>query len=372
MDKKRNALLTIGIIWAIILVFTIADLVNEERGYSDLEQRFLAVRPVFSQNALIDGQYASAYEEYAADQFVSRDRWIRIHTGLDIAQQKSEINGVYLAKDGYLMEQHGSSEYPEALVNGRVASLKKLVKKWDALVMLVPSADAVLTDKLPAYADSYDQNSLLEKVRSSVGAEQFVDVYSALKEHADEEIYYRTDPRWTSLGAYYGFRAWAGAAGKFPYRYSVDKMETVSEDFEGELRSRIDIKGKQDTIRFFPETILRPVVITYEDGTVTDRLYRESYLDTKEQYGFFPGGEHAVLEIDTGYKDSGTLFLIKDSFGDCLIPLLTTRYEKIYVVDLRYFEGKLYDLMEQCEPETRMDVLLVYNCIEFLEEFKYY
>ena len=81
---------------------------------------------------------------------------------------------------------------------------------------------------------------------------------------------------------------------------------------------------------------------------------------------------HAFVEIDTSYRNGKTLFVIKDSYANSLIPLLTPHYEKIYMVDLRYYNGRLYDFMEKYQPENGMDVLVLYNCIHFLEEFQYY
>lgn len=131
---------------------------------------------------------------------------------------------------------------------------EKLVNRWDAKVMLVPTADNILTDKLPAFAPHYDEMRLLAKVKESVGEEHYIDVYSALQEHAGEPIYYRTDHHWTSLGAYYGFLAWADSMGKFPYPYNTAGMKTVSEDFQGTLQSRINVAWTKDRIQYFPET----------------------------------------------------------------------------------------------------------------------
>ena len=199
-----------------------------------------------------------------------------------------------------------------------------------------------------------------------------MDVYAALKEHADEEIYYRTDHHWTSLGTYYGFLAWADAVDRFPYPYAVDKMETVSEDFKGTLHSKINLDMTEDSIQIFPETKLRPIKVSYDYVKETDTLYESKYLTTKNQYGYFLDDNHGFVEIDTDYKNGRTLFVIKDSYANSMIPLLTTHYEKIYVIDLRYFNGKLFDFMKICEPEEGMDVLLLYNCIHFLEDFKYF
>lgn len=372
MYDKRNTLVTIGMICAVFLVFTIADFRNEERRFSEAENRILAVRPEFSREALFRGNYTEDYEEYVTDQFVSRDAWIKIKTLTDIALQKKEINGVYLGEDDYLIEVHDPANYTPELEDRKIAALADLVERWDALVMLVPSADNILTDKLPEFAPVYDEAAFLEKVKKQVGTERYVDVYSALKAHAKEEIYYRTDHHWTSLGAYYGLKAWEPVEGRYPYPFSVKNMTAVSEDFEGTLHSRINLEVRKDKIMYFPETEKKPVKVIYDMSVTTDRLYEESFLETKNQYGFFLNDNHALTEIDTGCENGKTLFVLKDSYGNSMIPLLTHYYQKIYAVDLRYYNGRLFDLMEQCEPENGMDVLVLYNCIHFLKDFKYY
>ena len=111
MGEKRNALVTIGLILGIILIFTIADFMKEDRLFSETENRVLASKPTFSAEALFAGDYTEKFETYITDQFVSRDRWIRIKTYTDVLLQKQEINGVYLGADGYLLEQHLPQNY---------------------------------------------------------------------------------------------------------------------------------------------------------------------------------------------------------------------------------------------------------------------
>ena len=163
MDDKRNSLLTIGLVCAVLLVLGVADLWNSDRVYSEAENRVLASRPVFSWD-----------EEYMSDQFVGRDKWVGLKTGADIRFRKKEINGVYLGADHYLIGVNDPGEYTEQMENSRVASLTKLVNHWDAKVMLVPTADNILTDKLPAFAPYYDEERLLTKVRNSIGEEHSI------------------------------------------------------------------------------------------------------------------------------------------------------------------------------------------------------
>ena len=370
MSEKRNAIFTSGVIIFIILFFTVADFVTPDRLFSESENRILASKPEFSGEALQQGTYTEDYETYVTDQFVGRDKWIAVKTYMDILLQKKDINGVYLAEDNYLMEQHKPEDYPEELEEEKLELLEQLVQRWDATVMLVPTADNILTDKLPKYADYYDETGLLARVRELVGEKRYVDVYAALREHADEQIYYRTDHHWTSLGAYYGYRAWADATGKFPVIRDAERRETVAEDFLGTLHSRINLPMEGDEIQYYTDTVRNPVTITYDFERTADSFYEEKYLDTKNKYGYFLDDNHAFVEIQTGYPNGKTLFVIKDSYANCMIPMLAQHYETVYVLDLRYFNGKLFDFMETYEQEG-MDVLVLYNCIHFLEEFHY-
>lgn len=372
MDEKRNAILTIGIICGIILAFTAADYVSGDRLYSETENRMLAMKPTFTKEALFSGEYTSDYEEYVTDQFISRDKWTGIKNRADILMQKKSINGVYLGRDGYLLERHNPDDYSTQLEGSKIALLKKLVDRWNAKVMLVPTADNILTDKLPANAAYHDQRSFLQWVKRQIGQRNYVDVYAALMEHREEEIYYRTDHHWTSLGAYYGYLAWVEKAVRLPNSYDTESLVTVSENFQGTLQSRINLPAGTDRIQYFLATASRPVEVTYDYGRTTNSLYEEKYLETKNQYGFFLDDNHAFVEIQTDYQNGKTLFLIKDSYANSLIPLLTQNFETIYVVDLRYFNGKLFDFMEDYEPDNGMDVLVLYNCIHFLEDFQYY
>ncbi len=372
MTHKKDTWFTVIVIAAILAAFTVADFFNEERLFSATENRVLTSRPQFSIQTFLDGSFAKDYENYVTDQFVSRDKWIRVKTGADILMQKKLIGGVYLCSDDYLIEYHEPADYPSSMQEEKLALLKTLVDRWDAKVMLVPTADNILTDKLPANAIYLDERAFLDRAEEVLGADACIDVYGMLAEHSGEDIYYRTDHHWTSLGAYYGYLAWAQANNMEPYDYAVDKMQTVSTDFYGTLQAKTGTAGRADNIRIFPETLKRPVKVTYDFSVQKTGIYEESYLDTRNQYGYFLDDNHPFIEISTGYRNEKSLFILKDSYANCLIPLLKPHYGKIYVMDLRYFNGSLFPFMETYAEQGNMDVLVLYNCIHFLEDFRYF
>lgn len=372
MDEKRNAFFTIGVICFILITFCVTDLIIADRVFSEAENRVLASRPKLSKEALFNGTYTEDYETYTTDQFVGRDKWIMLKTSMDIMLQKKDIRGVYLGADGYLIEQHNPEDVTVEMEEKCLAQLEKLVDKWGAQVMLVPTADNILKNKLPANAAYYDQEAFLDKIKKRIGEDAYIDVYSILAEHSEEEIYYRTDHHWTSLGAFYGYDKWREKMGYARLIRDINRMETVTEDFLGTLHSRLNLPMEGDSIRYFTDTNRYPVKITYDFTKTTNSYYEEKHLDTKNKYAYFLDDNHGLVEVKTQRPNGRTLFVIKDSYANCTIPLLAQHYENVYVVDLRYFNGKLFPFMEQYGKPGEMDVLVLYNCIHFLEDFKYF
>lgn len=372
MSENKNAAWTIAFLGMILLFLTAADLLTPERTYSENENRILAKKPELTVEGVRDGSFMKDFGEYVRDQFVGRDKWVMLKTQGDILLQKKEINGVYLCKDDYLIEQHLPQDIDENTVKKKINLLKRLNTEYGAKAMLVPTADNILTEKLPAYVQYYDETKLLAQVKESLGEKNVIDVTDALKEHEDEEIYYRTDHHWTSLGAYYGYQAWKEQTGKLaPVLLEPEQLTKVSDSFLGTLYSKLNVPWKADAIECFPEELLRTVSVTYDFNRRTDSLYESGYLEEKNKYGYFLDDNHPFIEIETGYQNGRSLFLIKDSYANCMIPMLSLHYEKIYVVDLRYYNGRLVNLMDGYVTEAT-DVLVLYDCIHFIENFVYY
>ena len=65
----------------------------------------------------------------------------------------------------------------------------------------------ILKDKLPLFASPYDEGEYLKKIEKSVPEGTWLDSRSVLMEHSDEEIYYKTDHHWKTLGAWYVYEA---------------------------------------------------------------------------------------------------------------------------------------------------------------------
>ncbi len=375
---KKNTV-WISIILFLFLLFggMLWGLLKADRPYSDTENRYLATRPAFSWKALFDGSFTKEYEEYVADQFPHRDRLVGLKTRMEALLGKTETKGVWLADDEYLIVNHPAGDFESEQAEKNVRALAKAVAYYvkelgddHVRVMIVPTASQVLTEKLPRNSQPYDQSQYLQKVRTALeenGSEgTLIDMPSVLSAHADEYIFYRTDHHWTTLGAFYGYRAWAESLGFEPLSDSA--LRTVSEDFFGTTWSKLHALGRADAISVYDSK--RPVVLTHNQTTQTEGFYNWEALKRHDQYAVFLGGNDGLMEIRPAETEDGgkegasgrVLLIVKDSFANCFIPYAAEHYETIVVADLRYLNMSLQALAKQYAVT---DLLVLYNVQAF-------
>ena len=60
-------------------------------------------------------------------------------------------------------------------------------------------------------------------------------------------------------------------------------------------------------------------------------------------------GDHQFAEINTDVKNGEVALVIKDSYANTVIPLLTNNYETILVIDPRSYKGTVTQLTNEYE-----------------------
>lgn len=380
MQGKKLSIVTIALAAGILLFLTGADLINKDRRFSETENRILASRPDFTWKTLFAGEFTRDYEEYVTDQFVFRNGWISVKTQGDIVLGKKDIGGVYLARDGSLIEQHTAGSVDAVKAEKKLRLLEQLVRDYEdrenigsIRVLLAPTADNVLTGKLPEYADYYEQSGFLEEAVERIGTEAFLQLLPVMRSHADEYIYYKTDHHWTTLGAYYGYTAWAESMGLKPVAFDENTAAAVTKEFLGTLHSKVNIPVAADTILAYRTPFDREYKVYYDlSMQYKTSLYEEKYLAVKNKYGYFLDDNHGIIHLETGINNGKTLFVIKDSFANCFIPFAAEHYETVCIIDLRYYNMDLYEVIDSYVQAGETDLLVLYDVIHFINEFQYY
>lgn len=360
-----------GVIFMVLLLGLAGkEALSHQRTYSPVEKRELQTRPEISITKVLDGRFQKKYESYLRDQFPGRDHWVSFQTDMELFMGKNEIHNVYIGKNHYLLEHYTEKEFDPQRISKNLQALEKFVGKAkqnaDVHVMMVPTKSWVLREKLPAFAPHYKEQKFYDALQQKLEKEDvLISVEPVLDAHKEEEIYYRTDHHWTTLGAWYAYEQYTKAVGGDLQRaQGKKKFRCISKDFYGTTYAKINYARQADKIEIYePADKLRVVYNMGEKKTKT--LYDVSFLKTADQYSVFTGGNQAVLEITGGIKNGKTLLLIKDSFANSILPFLAEDYEKLVVVDLRQLNVSGDRLLEMFSPT---DILILYNSAQFAQD----
>ncbi len=359
LARHRRCAGVLLILFAVVLAA--ASLIAKDRTFSENENRSLAQRPALTLQSVTDGSFFAEYSDYLADQFWGRDRWISLDTLGVRLLGRHDVNGVFLGKDGYLLSD---PEIPdETMLAEKAAAVNAFQARHadlNVMLMLAPGAASVLTDKLPGNAPVRDQLDDIAAIRSALSPDiRFLDAGAALTAHAGEEIYYRTDHHWTSLGAYYVFSAAADALAPDGVIPTFDVL-TVSDTFQGTLASKTGIHGVRDRIDvYIPQDTDVEYYVNYPDSqTRVTSVFQSAALEEKDQYTVFLGGNHPLTEIWTTANNGRSLLVFKDSYANCFMQFLTTCYDRIVLIDPRYYYGDVSTVMTAYDIT---DVLFLYS-----------
>ena len=347
----------------VLLCVMLINLIVPDRQSSDSENRVLASSPKFDLTTIVAGDFAGQFENWMSDQFVGRGLLRGVKTTLSRLGGSRMENGVYLGKDGQLLE---AVELPDQEhLSANLDSIRSFAESYPDIpvsMLLVPDAACVLSDSLPALASVEDQTQMISMVQRNLGESvNWIDAVSVLNKHKSEKIYYKTDQHWTALGAFYVFQEAAPVLGITEDVSDKYVSYTVSDSFNGLLAAQCGVGlGEKETIDIYAPTQGDPdVIVSYVDGAKrTTSLYDSSKLETRDQYSVYLGGNTSVLDIRTVSTSRDRLLVVKDSFANCFVPFLAPYYREIVVVDPRYYSGTITDLMDTYRIT---DVLFLYS-----------
>ncbi|MGF0034087.1 DHHW family protein [Bariatricus sp. SGI.154] len=366
--KKIMALLFLGMMGIIVLI----NLISRDKEFSDKENRMLEQKPQITLSGIESGRFMDQYEAYKSDQFAGRNLWVALKTRVDLLVGKRESNGVFKGKKHYLLEDIARPN--EEQMQQNLETIREFESKYDEIpmyMMLVPNAANILSDKLPNFAVTEDQNEVFEGIQKALGEQiTWVDVSKTLAAHKKENIYYRTDHHWTTLGACYAYQQLAETMNLDTSKEPKLTEYAVTSTFNGTLSATSGYEtGYEEPIYIYApknEDDAPKVVVNYvEEQKKTATLYDSSKLEEKDKYAMFLSGNHATVDIRTTADTTDRLLLIKDSYANCLVPFLTPYYREIIIIDPRYYYGNLDEVMAENKITS---VLFLYNGNTFVED----
>ncbi len=362
MKEKLRILLFAGLLMSLALV----NIIKEDNSFSSKENRFLQMIPALSQDRFLAGTFGSEFEVYTSDQFIYRNQWIGLKTLSDLTLGKKDNGRVYFGREGYLFDI--DEKLDEEQIEKNIEYINKFMSGYEDKLkisaLLVPTKSQVYLDQLPKNAPMNDEDQIVEMLKGEVSASMnWIEVKDEFKKYEYDGLYYKTDHHWTSLGAFTASRFLLDLEENDLNKYHPS---IKSENFYGTSYRKVnDFFTKPDIIQTLEPKTKQDLKILIDGNKLVDSLYDESYLSKTDQYAYFMGGDHAVVEIDTGIKNGKTLLMIKDSFANSLVPFLTQNYERIVMVDPRYHKAGISTILSTQEFD---EVLFVFNTQTFVQD----
>ena len=358
---KRFSIFLSALFCAFLGGVCVVSLLLPDVKFSPLENRYLQDPPKLSLENLNSGRFMEDAEDYVSDHIMGRDLWVSMKAWSERLSGKKENEGVYFGKQDTLINRVDDPD---------PGKLEKDMGYLDALTGnvsvpvyfgLIPSAAEIWKDRLPEGAPTADEKSIIHSLYFSTGAST-VDLYSALAAHSGEDIYYRTDHHWTSLGAFYGANAICEAMGLEPLNLDDYQKVTVTDQFNGTSFSTSGVRWlPPDTIdTYVPDEGIK-VTSWFKGAPEPGSLYVDSYLDVKDKYSYFLGGRQPLCVVEKEGSTGPKVLLVRDSYSDSLTPFLTDRFSEIHLIDPRDNLSSIKGYVEEHNIDTVIVLYSFYN-----------
>ena len=353
---KKNYLLYSFII--LVIVLTIVSLIKNDKKFSELENRNLKTNVTFSIKKFLDGSFQEDYEEYINDQFPLRDKWISLKSINEYILGKIENNGIIYGSNGELFEKFNSLN--EEKLKNNVEVINNFAEKYHDKVslMIVPNSYEIYKENLPKGSPIIMQEEIINEIYDFSSFTNNIDIMKELLDNKNSYIYYKTDHHWTTYGAYLAYCKFIDSING--NRVDFENFQEVElPNFYGTYYSKAKpFNIKADIMTYYDFNNLTMEIV---GDKVYDSIYDYSKESLRDKYSLFLYGNNPLTIIkNKDIKNNKKILVIKDSFGNSLVPFLTQNYEEVHVIDLRHFSSKLTGYLEENDFE---DILIVYNFI---------
>lgn len=349
---------------AFLAFFGLAYIIFPQREFSEMENDYLTLCPEFHWKEFLSGDFSRDFEEYTADQILGKDWFVKnqvlIRRGLGV----TEINNVYIGKDGYLIQDY---QEPTSIFQENLNYIQNFAienPEVEITMLVAPNVNEIYPEKLPLFAETYPQAQVLKEIENQLGnVVKIVDVRPNLIAHAQDYIYYKTDHHWTTLGAYYAYEILCPSMGLSPTPLKDYERIQLPNPFYGSLYSKTPLYGQEsDQVELFLNPRGEYQVSYPMANQERDSMFVMEQAQQKDQYTVFFGGNDPLVIIDSNSENTEKILIIKDSYANCLVPMLADHYSQIHMMDLRYYHGDVSEYLEENGIKT---VIFIHN-IDFL------
>ena len=266
-----------------------------------------------------------------------------------------------MAYEYYAYNEASAKNYA-ALVSSVAQALEGEVTVYD---LIIPTAvGVVFPDNLAATYKGYeDQSQRLEQIYAMMDDSVVaVNIFDKLMQHRDEYLYYRTDWHWSAIGAYYGYERFCEVKGITPYTME-QRTEHIYEGYLGPFAKYSSaVSATPDTVYAY-DPYFSDVSMVFTDTSGNNIAWPviadgETYGAGSKYLIFAAGDQPMATFTNPSVTDGSVAIVVKESFGNAMMPYFPDHYSTVYEIDYRYWTGNLVDFARQVGAE---DIIFANN-----------
>ncbi|MFX3631353.1 MAG: DHHW family protein [Candidatus Pristimantibacillus sp.] len=375
---------------AIIFGFGITSIILPDKDISTTENRTLSKLPQISTEAISTRSFFEDMNQYLNDQIVFRDEMVRIYQ----KQQNSELFNSMLFENLVNANEPQNPDDGTKIKDSRIVS--KLVvtnHKWilpntdkvvhtnnidastaklndavkfaqdqltETFFVFNPSRTKSLMHLYPEYlqTDAYAKSKdyFLSKLDNNVNVINIGDKFDTFTKSQLEELYLETDHHWNIKGAFTAYEEMINQISSKSTNFE-DKPMSLSDihvsqlttgSFEGsyntQINDAVNPKKADRTIIYEPKVpfTFDKFEVIDKDGKLLTTNFNDFYGYKKGRsiytYGTIYGGDRRKITYENPKANNQlNVLLLKDSFMNTITPYLAQHFNKLTVLDNRYY-----------------------------------
>ena len=146
----------------------------------------------------------------------------------------------------------------------------------------------------------------------------------------------------------------------FDYRKEVYTNNTYN-NFYGVYYGESAVNRKSEKLTYLTNNNINSLYVDYLENSNLHSVYNLNKLNSFDSYEVYLDGASSFIEIyNNNSKSKKELIIFRDSFASSLVPLLTSYYSKITLIDNRYINSNNYlDLLDI----NNQDILFMYSAL---------
>lgn len=354
------------------LLLLILTLILPKQTYSEKQNKSLSSFPNVTASTMTNQSYPLSFEQYLSDHFIGRENCITLNNRLRLAMGNDEINDVFVKEDRLI---ENIRYYDIVTAEKNIASVQQFVSSRltppTYYFSLIPSASELYKEDLPSNNTWLNQSDFIrqsyEQLRES---STVIDLSSVLELQKNSNIFYNTDSRWTTYGAFLAYSGLIKSFGLTPASKDMFSIEHAAHNYYGNLYNKTLIQTSPadviDLYTYLEGNVVENVKKQNADHMVMQpSLYDRDYLDSSQKLKVFLGESSPITTISTTVDNGQRLLLFKDSYSDPLVQFLTLHFDQITLVDLKQLTE---ETAQQIHISDYSSVLFLYSVSNFVSD----